>query len=86
MREIRTSGSMRGSRKRAFAWRACLLLYAGKGAAALVPASSTQKPRSATSAPGYSANHRCAAEPKRTYYPYQASWPEVVSVLIVVPH
>jgi hypothetical protein len=27
MREIRTSGSMRGGRKRAFAWRACLLLY-----------------------------------------------------------
>jgi len=27
MREIRTSGSMRGGRKRAFARRACLLLY-----------------------------------------------------------
>ena len=27
MREIRTSSSMRGGRKRAFARRACLLLY-----------------------------------------------------------
>jgi hypothetical protein len=27
MREIRMSGSMRGGRKRAFARRACLLLY-----------------------------------------------------------
>ena len=27
MREIRKSGSMRGCRKRAFAWRACVLLY-----------------------------------------------------------
>src|ERR1700728_4774401 len=27
MREIRTSGSMRGGRKHAFAWRACLPLY-----------------------------------------------------------
>jgi len=27
MREIRTSGSMRGGRKRTFARRACLLLY-----------------------------------------------------------
>ena len=27
MREIRTSGSMRGGRKRAFSRRACLLLY-----------------------------------------------------------
>jgi hypothetical protein len=37
MREIRMSGSMRGGRKRAFARRACLLLYkapAGCGAEA----------------------------------------------------
>jgi hypothetical protein len=44
MREIRTSGSMRGGRKRAFARRACLLLYAWKGAAALVPASAHRNP------------------------------------------
>jgi hypothetical protein len=28
MREIRTSGSMRGRRKRTIVWRACVLLYA----------------------------------------------------------
>ena len=37
MREIRTSGSMRGGRKRAFARRACLLLYGALAVKSLFP-------------------------------------------------
>ena len=43
MREIRMSGSMRGGRKRAFARRACLLLYRVPGVKKLLPIDSSRR-------------------------------------------